>query len=540
MQNRTKNTQTHILFVFLFFICALTFSCTTKKLPVEDKTTAYLYLQADPFSLDPRIGGDRRSQVLIRELFEGLVRIGKDGKPMLALAQSYTLSDDGLVYTFKLHPSKWSNGDPVTAHDFVYAWKSLIDPEFITPYSYAFYVIKNAKKAHMKECPLDDIGLKAIDDLTLEITLEHPAPYFLELASNPLYTPVHRKTVESSSNWASGVASTTYISNGPFILKDRKLKSHVTLEKNPNYWNTKDPVKIDKINFAILEDLQTAFNMFQAGQLDWLGEPCGNVSLETVHELDAKGILKKKYIGGVYWHVVSTLKPHLSSPTLRQALSAAINRNELTDHLLQAGEFPAFSILPKEMSMLDAPVFENNNPKKANELFDKALHEMGYTRLTYPPIVISHWADSRDRMIAETVQQQLIKTLGIKVALQAVDWSAYLKKVTSGDLEIGGFGWSSWFYDPMYNLEYIKFRGSGINGSCWQNDRYIELLDKADNTQDLRLRREYMKQAEELAMRELPVIPLFYSTYKYATSSHLHGEVLSRLGLMELKWLEKD
>ncbi len=536
-----KPTLTTIKKLLVFLITLSTcMSCTKNQLPIEDTKTAYLYLQADPFSLDPRIGGDRRSQILIRELFEGLVRIGKEGAYELALAKSYTVSEDECVYTFTLHPSKWSNGDPVTAHDFVYAWKSLIDPDFITPYSYAFYIIKNAKKAHMREASLDDIGLKAVDDLTLEITLEHPAPYFMELASNPLYSPIHRKSVQENQHWASGTSQTGYISNGPFILKDRSLKSHITLEKNPYYWNTQDSPKIENINFAIIEDLQTAFNMFRGGQLDWLGEPCGNIPLEMVHELNSLGLLEKHSKGGVYWYVVSTQKPHLKSIKIRQAIASAIDRKAITDHLLQAGETPAFSLLPKEMSMLDSPLFEDNSPTTAKALFQEGLQELGLTSETYPTLIISHWSDSRDRMLAETIQEQLQKTLGINVVLQSNDWSSYLKKVTSGDLEIGGFGWYSWFYDPMYNLEYIKFRGSGINGSQWENADYIAALDAADNERDTYRRKEHMKRAETIAMTELPVIPIFYQTYKYAKSSHLHGEVLSRLGLMELKWLEKD
>ncbi len=533
----SKNIWLHIC-VILMSISMI--ACKKQQNLTSDKSTAYLYLQADPFSLDPRIGGDRRSQIITRELFEGLTRIGKDGSTQLALAEKYSISSDGCVYTFTLHPSQWSNGDPVTAHDFVYAWKSLIDPEFITPFSYAFYIIKNAKKAHMKECSIDEIGLRAVNDLTLEITLEHPAPYFIELASNPLYCPIHQKTVEANPHWSQGCAKDTYISNGPFIIKERVLKSHITLEKNPNYWNKKDSPKINNIHFAIIEDNLTAYNMFKSNQLDWFGEPFGGIPLETVHELIKTGELQKYHRGGVYWYVISTIKPHLSSSKIRKAFAYALNRHDITEHLLQGGETPAFSFIPKEMSMIKKPLFEDNNIQKARELFYEGLKEIGLTQETYPTLTIDHWAESRDRMLAETVQEQLQKTLGIRVKLQSNDWPTYFKKVTSGDLEMGGFGWYPWFYDPMYNLEYLKFRSSGINGSQWESKKYIALLDAADSTQDPIQRDKAMREAEMLVLEQLPIIPVFYQTYKYTKNPKMKGEVLSRIGLMELKWLEKE
>lgn len=531
-----KLLTTSALFFFLIFS---TLSCKKSLSPSEDISTAYLYLQAEPFSLDPRIGGDRRSQCLLRELFEGLTRISKDGSYELALAKNYTLSEDALTYTFTLHPSLWSNGDPVTASDFIESWKSLIDPNFITPYSYAFYVIKNAKKAHMKECSIDEIGLKKIDDLSFEITLEHPASYFLELLSNPLYSPVHPLCRVPGSQWSTGTSNTTYISNGPYRLTQHILKSHLLLEKNSLYWNSEDPAQTEKLHFSILEDPQTALSMFQTNQIDWLGDPFGNMSLETIHTLDQRETLYKLHKGGVYWYVVSTTKPHLSSVKIRQALAHAINREAITKDLLQGGEVPAFSHIPKEMTLLTSPIFLDNRKDIANKLFEEGLQELGLTRTTFPPLVISHWSDGRERMMAEVIQDQIQKALGIEVVLESQDWSSYLKKVTSGDLELGGFGWYSWFFDPMYNLEYIKFANSGINGSLWQNDRYIEILNLADNTSDKKTRDMHMEAAERIAMEEAPIIPIFYQTFKYAKNPKLQGEVISRLGLTELKWMKK-
>ena len=212
---------------FLIMMFMLSFTspfCLASEPPFN--TTARLYVSTDPVSLDPRVGGDRKSQLLIRELFEGLTRVGPTGAIELALASSYTVSPDGLIYTFTLRPSCWSNGAHVTAHDFVYAWKSVLNPTFQTSFAYGFFAIKNAKSARFGKASLEEVGIRALDEETLEVTLEHPAPYFLELTSNPLYSPLYKPAVEKDEHWAAKVGN-EYVCNGPFILETRNPPHHL-------------------------------------------------------------------------------------------------------------------------------------------------------------------------------------------------------------------------------------------------------------------------------------------------------------------------
>lgn len=505
----------------------------------EPKTTKVnLYLQTEAVSLDPRVGGDRRTQVIIRQLFEGLTRIGKSGQTELGVAESYTISEDGTVYTFRLRHSKWSNGMNVTAGDFAWSWKSVLDPSFPTPFSYAFFIIKNAKKAHGKECSIDDVGVRVIDPSTLEVTLEHPTPSFFEFLANPLFSPLCRAVCEKNPNFPA----TTYpnfVSNGPFLLKERVLRSHTILEKNPYYWN-KESVKSDQLTFAIVDNPQTAFNMFSSGSLDWHGDPCGNMSLETVSDLQKQGSLISRQTGGSAWLVCHTKTDHLASPKIRKAIACALHRKEICDSLLQGGEEPSSSILPRSLTLLESPSFEDNNPELANRLFEEGLQELGLTRETFPKIVLTHWSDPCVQLLAQAEQQMLKNRLGITVELASVDWSTLQKKFTSGDFQLMQYFWFTWYHDPIYNLGYLKFTDNGINGTGWNDPEYVRLLDLSDATNDSLQRNEYLRQAELLVMNQMPVIPVYYLTYKYIKAPHVDGEVLSQVGHMEFKGLEKS
>lgn len=526
-------------FFSLFLLVVMAATCVScNKTLDQDKRTARLYLTTDPVSLDPRVGGDRKTQIVLRELFEGLTRVGPTGEIELALASSYTVSPDGLVYTFFLHPAFWSNGQPVTAFDFAYAWKSILDPAFTTPFSYAFYSIKNAKLARLGQVSLDQVGIRALNAKTLEVTLEHPAPYFLELTSNPVYSPVYKPAVEQDKNWSTKTGK-EYVCNGPFTLEERAPKSHILLKKNPLYVHTARP-KLDFLSFSIIEDPLTAYSLFSNGKLDWFGEPCGTVPLDVIRTLESKNLLHKKIATKVFWLAVGTHNKHLSSPLIRKAIATACNRQELSSHLLQGNEKPLFSILPSKLTLLTHPLFDDGNEEEAQRLFKKGLEEMHMTEEQYPEIVLTHWSDPIDTAIAQTLQEQIQKTLRVSVRLDSCDWASFFKKMTSGaDMQMCCVNWYSYYFDPIYNLEAFKYSNNGINNTRWQDARYIELLDMGDNTSDMKKRSAFLAQAEELITTELPLIPLLNVSYKYTKGPGLDGEALSASGIMELKGLYK-
>jgi len=510
---------------FFITICLLLVLSGCSRSSNGEKKEARLYLQTSPLSLDPRIGGNRMSLTVTRQLFEGLVRIDADGSHKPALAKTISLSDDGCVYTFTLHPSKWSNGEDVTAHDFEYAWKTMLDPSFPTSFSYVLYDIKNAVEAYQKKCPVDDVGIKAIDPLTLQVTLKNPAPYFLELLAMPLFSPICRSHCEK------GTSAPEYVSNGPFTLKQHDLNSQILLEKNPLYWSPY-PTKLDKMSFTIIEDPQTVYNMFCTGQLDWFGEPCGVIPLDMVGELDPKD-LHREDIGQCTWLRCQRDMPLLSSLSVRKALASAIDRSAICERLLKCGEIPAQTVLAKYLSLLSDPPFKDGGAEEARRLFEMGLNELGLTKETCPSLTIQYRCDDQTlKAVAEIIQEQVGQTLGIEVILQDCDYGSLLARFFSGDFQLCLLEWTTFYQDPGYTLGWFKHEN-------WGDPIFREYLDKADASVDIKDRQKYLKLAEERFTDQLPVIPVIHRNSKYLKSKNLHGEALSAVGQMDFKWVEK-
>jgi len=516
------------------FLCAFSlfsfFACTQRNSTVKPNEIR-LYLEAEPYSIDPRIGGNRISQTVVRELFEGLTRLGKDGNPELALAKSISVSDDDLTHTISLHPSVWSNGDPVTAHDFVYAWKSIIDPSFPTSFAYALYDIKNAQKAQTRACSLDEIGIRALDDLTLEVTFEYPTPYSLELFANPIFSPVHRPSAQKNKQWAAQTYP-EFVSNGPFIVKKHDLNSRIILETNPLY-SKKRAEKT--LSFTIINDPNTAFNLFKANELDWFGDPCGTFPIEFLNNKETS--LYTKDTGGSFWIECHVTTPHLASPKIRKALAMSIDRKTICQGLLNNTASPSFSILPNSLTLLETPTFEDGNAEKAKKLFKEGLDELNIT--DYPPLHLMFSASPKNKILAELVQKQIQNALGITVNLAPSDSKTWFQKVSSGDFEISLSHWFTWFNDQYYNLKYLKHKDGGMNGTDWEDPNYISLINQAISHSQTTSRKHYFKQAEQLVMDQMPIIPLFCSDYTYLKPPNLMGEILSSTGQMEFQWLEK-
>lgn len=508
---------------------------TTPQKKAQEQKILRFYLQNEPMSLDPTKGGNRISQVILAEVFEGLMRIDANGRPSFAQAERVDLSDDKLTYTFHLRPSLWSNGMPVTAYDFEYTWKGMLRPDAPTAFSNEFYCIKNGRKAHLGEVNVDDVGIHALDEKTLLVTLEHPSPYFIELTANPLYSPLCKAVVEKNSNWYHE-ANPDYVSNGPFTLAAWKHRSEIVLAKNEYYWDAAS-VKTETMTFPILEDPQTALNLYEAGELDWLGDPMGSIPFDSIAKYKAENKLQVRNMGSAHWLQVNTEHPLLRSPKIRQALAMSINRHDISEHLLQGGETPAYTILPETLTLLVRPTFKDNDVQAAKTLFDEGLSELGVSLDQAPPVTLHHYAEPVHRVLAEAIQQQWQKALGLQVTLSASDRNAHLSRIVKGDFDIAGITWYTFFHDPVYNLELFKYgtAGQNYNGTHWEHPHYRELLDQSDHEPNLAARDDILREAEEFLMQEMPVIPVCYNTSKFVKNDILFGESVSPIGMLELK-----
>lgn len=469
----------------------------------------------DFVSLDPRIGGDQESSALVKLLFDGLVRIDEKGIPKCSTARTYEVSADQKTYTFHLRETTWSNGDPVTAHDFEYSWKKVLSPNFTTPFAYVFYPIKNARKAKEGEISVDEVGIEAIDDKTLRVELENPAPYFIELTSNTQYSPVNHRIDKLHPNWANQ-KNENFVCNGPFKL-GIPTGSHIyEFQKNSNFWDH-DHIKIDQINFNQVT-LSTAVKMFENRQLDCIGStifPSG--SLNENQSLNEKISRYDSLL--VAWQCFNVNQFPFNQLKIRKAFSMAINRKEvLSWH--RGGKQESYTPLPLQLTQcLDSPYILKENEQEAKRVFAEALEELDMKINDFPIIYLS--IAKTDKNTAMTFKNQWERALGVKCVVEEADWATHFKKMTTGNFQIGGIHWTSWYNDPLYTLQSFKYRKEKVNFTGWENEHFQKLLDQSDRTIDLEKRKGFLREAEELLIKDAVVIPIFYGVGWYIKQSHL-------------------
>lgn len=503
------------MFRLMFFLICL-FCVACEKSPPEKKTLRLTYL-SEANSLDPRYGYEIPANHTVKMLFEGLTRLSADHTVIPAAAESYTISPDGKTYTFKIRPAKWSNNEPVTAYDFEYAWKSVIDPRIPTQGTADFYPIKNVEAIVKGELPVDEAGVKALDARTLVVELAYPAPYFLELTATSAYSPVYAKVAEQDP-----YAEVYSIANGPFRLKKRREHHETLLEKNPFYWNA-DAVQLERIDISIVEDASTQLALFEKGKCDWLGKPFAKLPLDAVPSLTEKGMLDHFPERAVYWYFVNTQHFPYHHPKIRRALALAANRAEIVTHVLKEGEEKATSVNREHT------YFEDANVAEACQLFDEALEELGLMRQTFPPVHLSYCNIETNHRIACALQQQWQQALSIEVKLDPQEWTTYYDNLSTGKFEIGGLSWHARISDPVYNLQLFKYADDRLNMSNWEDDTFQEILQAAQEEPDLTKRLALLEKAESLLMENMPVIPIYFLTMSYAKNPQLEGFCLSEL-----------
>ncbi|KEP25880.1 MULTISPECIES: peptide ABC transporter substrate-binding protein [Bacillus] len=504
----------------------------------EAKTTLNVNISTEPFSLHPGLANDSTSGSVIRQTFEGLTRINAEGKPENAMASDIKTSADGKTYTFTLRDAKWSNGDPVTAKDFEYAWKWALDPKNESQYAYQLYYIKGAEAANKGKAKVADVGIKAKDDKTLVVELENPTPFFTELTAFYTYMPVNQKVAEKNKNWFTN-AGENYVSNGPFVLSQWKHGGSITLEKNNEYWD-KDTVKLKKINMSMIKDTNTELSMFKKGELDWAGSPTGSLPTESLQTLKKDGGLKIQTIAGIYNYKFNTEVKPLNNANIRKALAYSINRQAIVDKITQGEQVPAMAIVPPTMEGFTdnkTGYFKDHDVATAKELLEKGAKELGYKSVSdLPALKLSYNTDEGHQKIAQAIQEMWKKDLGIKVELDNSEWNVYIDKIHSGDYQIGRMGWLGDFNDPVNFLELYKDKDGGNNDTGWENKEYKQLLNDSAKETDKTKREEMLKKAEEILINDMPVAPIYFYTQLWVQDPKLKGVVVSGLGDVQYKW----
>ncbi len=501
------------------------------EVPPSGEQYLNLNIGEEPGTLDPALLSGTSSRLVVRMVNEGLTRISPEGEPEPALAAKIDRSGDGITYLITLRDAKWSNGETVTSRDFIFAWQRLLDPENTSAHAEELFLIENAKEVKAGLRPLEELAVYAPDDKTLVVTLGAPVPFFLEALANPEFFPVPSKAVQENPDWASEAA--TYVSCGPFQLTSWRHNSQIILEKNPTYWDEAH-VTLEKITLHMVSDT-TALEMFEAGTLDWAGGPFGELPYAAIPALRESKKLHIQLLNSTYLYVFNTERNPTANENFRHALNLAIDRREIVEDILQLGEPSAYALVPSIMKDLPQIYYSDHAMQRARKLFQQALSDLDIRRSELPTLTISTGHDETHLKIAEAIQKQWKDAFRIHVEVQQESHESYLEKVKAGEFYVGRMTYVAAVNDPTEFLKRLGDPTSSFNLTKWDSPLYVEMIERAQQTLDLKQRSRILRMTEDLLMEQLPIAPLYHPMLSYVKADNLHGVVVNQLGQAEFK-----
>ncbi|ACD52287.1 peptide ABC transporter substrate-binding protein [Clostridium botulinum] len=497
-------------------------------------------LNADPKTLDPALSEAVDSATIIVNAFEGLYKLDENNKAIPGIAEKCDVSQDGTVYTFHIRDGvKWSNGESVTANDFEYSWKRVLNPATASGYAFQMSYIKGAEAYNQGKGSVEDVGVKAIDDKTLEVTLAAPCSYFLDLTAFTCYLPVNKTTVEANKDtWA--LNAETYVSNGPFKMTKYGMKDEIVLEKNENYYDVNN-IKLDKLNVKLVTEDTSAWASFKTGDFDMVDV----VPTSEIEGALADGTGKNFPLLGTGFYVinvsdsVNAIDPNaakvLQDKRVRKALNLAIDRPSIIKNILKGGQTPATGFVAQGIKDLDGSDFADKKYFKAEgdiEEAKKLLAEAGYPNGEgFPNLVALINPVNPNGDIAQAMQDMWKTNLGINVELQSQEWKVFQTTRSAKQYEIGFHSWVGDYIDPMTFLDMWEST-SGQNCAGYNNPEYDKLIRAAKVEQDQTKRFEMLHQAEDILMEDMPIIPLNYQVKTKGIKDYVKGVNVSPLGFI--------
>jgi oligopeptide transport system substrate-binding protein len=477
---------------------------------------------AEPENLDPHLVTGLTEHKILISLFEGLVGLSVESLEVVpGVAERWVVSEDGTIYTFHLRENaRWSNGDPLVAGDFVYAWKRILTPNLGSEYAYMLHVMKGAKEYN--EGTLTDfeqVGVKALDDRTLKVTLNNPTPYFLSMQIHYTWYPLNQRAVEAhgasddpTNRWTR---AGSHVGNGPFRLVEWEPNRIISTVKNEHYWDV-DAVQLNGINFYPISDQLTAERSFRAGDLHFSSD----VPITKVQGyLDSNSDLMKVHsIYGTYYYRINATRGPLTDVRVRKALALTMDREAITGQIMKAKQRPTGSLCPPGAGYEPRHAIEHN-VEEAKRL----LAEAGYPNGEGLPELRLLYNTSEDhKIVAEAFQDMWRRELGVSVTLENQEWQVYLNSTSSLDYDICRAGWYGDFLDPINFLECFVTDG-GNNRTGWSDPEFDALLEQARATFDPEARFELLQQAEALLMDGAVVIPIYNYSRKILVSPDVKG-----------------
>jgi len=468
---------------------------------------------AEPETLDPALMTGVPEHTLAMALFEGLVTYHpKTLKPVPGVAKSWTISDDGLTYTFHLRACRWSNGDPLGATDFLQSWRRALEPKTAAEYAYQLWHIKNARAyTEGKITDFSKVGVRVIDERTLEVRLENPAAYFLELLAFETFMPVHTRCLALHGKKWTRVGK--IVCNGPFVLAQWLPRHRIVMHKNPLYWDAA-AVKLDQVVAYPIDDENTALRTYKAGKIHWLNA----LPNPLIPRLKKHPHYRKAPYLGTYFYRFNCTRPPFNDRRVRIAFNLALDKDRICRYVLHGEYQPARAFVPPMMPPYQSPDGMAYAPQKAAALLADAGYPAGKG---FPRVTLIYNTSKRHQRIAEVAQKQWKETLGVDINLVSQEWKVYLKTVSTLDYDIARSAWIGDYLDPKTFLD-MFVTGGGNNRTGWSHKRYDQLIAQTDRTADAAARLELFREAEKiLVCDELPVMPVHF----YVNLSLLHPSV---------------
>ena len=515
----------NILSITLIFLIG----CSENITPVDSGLEQQIYHHgngSEPQGIDPHIVTGVPEHHILISLCEGLTipnpnPAGSDGY-IPGTAESWTISDDGKEYIFKLNKNaKWSNGDPVTADDFVWSWKRILTASLGSQYPDMLYYLEGAYEYHNGEIDnFDEVGIKALDSHTLKVNLKNPTPFFIGLLSHYSTWPVHKETVlkhgdidDRNGEWTR---PGNFVCNGPFQLKTWELNNKIVVEKNPHYYDA-SMVRLNEIHYYPVSNVMTEDRMFRAGQLHLTSSMPTQKCPIYIEEKNPN--LKIDPYMGTYFYRINTENETLSDVRVRKALAYSIDRQLLVDKVTQCGQIPAYSFTPPGSNGYQPSTEIPYDPVLAKQL----LAEAGYSSDNpFPKLEILFNTNEGHRKVALAIQQMWQNELGIEVELVNQDWKVYLSREMVGDFQISRAGWIGDYEDPNTFLDLMR-PNRGNNKTGWENMDFDALVEEANTINDQEKRYELLNEAEKILIDNMPIIPLYTYVRVYQLSPDVKG-----------------
>lgn len=467
----------------------------------------------EPQDLDPQTITGVPEHKIMMALFEGIVTedpVTLDPEP--GIAESWTISGDGLVYTFRIREAaRWSNGDPITAPGIVASFKRMLTPSLASEYAYMMHHVVGAQE--FNEGKLRDFsktGFTAPDDRTFVMTLKHRVPFLLKaMASHYAWWPVHVPTIakfggleRKGSRWT---LPGNLVGSGPFVLKEWLPNQKIVVVKSPTYWD-RDRVRLNEIDFYAMDNIDVEERMFRTGQLHITNE-IPNSKIDS-YRRDNPGVLSIEPYLGAYFYRFNTSKPPFDDPRVRRAFALAIDRDAIVTNVTRGGQKPSYSVVPPGI------LGYVSDSRLAGTLEDarRLLAEAGYPGgKGFPHVELLYNTSENHRAIAEAIQQMWKQNLGVDVGLTNQEWKVYLDSQDNLAYDISRSGWIADYVDPHVFLDMWKTRG-GNNDTGWSNARYDELLEQSLDAADTAGRYDIYRQMEGILVDELPILPIYFYT----------------------------